>query len=645
MSHRSIEPSAPRAPFRAVLAACLLGAALAGCGGGGGAGVGQTEGVAPAIPQRQMGALQGTAALDERQVQIREVAQAVADRAIPRVIALPALPETRSEALPVAGPGQPQQIGFSRSVVLAADAGATAQLLDWTTAADGSRRAAIDVRSPDARGVRLGLRVQQLPPGTVLRVYGPGAQQMLEISGTEVLRSIQRNLDGGATGDDAYTYWLPSVDGAEAVLEAELAPGVNPALFKVALPRVVHLKVLPGDALETPQAAGACNVDVMCTAAQDTQSRSVARMSFVDGLYAYACTGTLLNNTKVDYTPYLLSANHCISRQSVASSLETYWNYRSSSCNSQTQAGDMQRVSGGAQLLWNSSGTDTSLMRLNGSPPSGAIFAGWNAEAPVTPGASVFSVHHPDGGWQKYSAGTMPGYAACTGTYCLDAPVGSASHLIVTWSRGVTEPGSSGGALFSSSGKVIGQLSGGTSSCSNPGGEDFYGRLDLAYANGLYQWLSPTGAATGTRSPVYRFYNSVTAAHFYTNNQLERDYVIANYPTYSYEGAAYYAYNSATPGTSAVYRFYNTRTRVHFYTINPAERDYVIATLPDFHYEGPTWYAQTGAGNDASPLYRFYSSLRGAHFYTLSASERDYVIATLPDFNYEGIGFYTWAQP
>ena len=56
----------------------------------------------------------------------------------------------------------------------------------------------------------------------------------------------------------------------------------------------------------------------------------------------------------------------------------------------------------------------------------------------------------------------------------------------------MTESGSSGSGLFKSAGGVnylVGQLRGGSSSCSNPTGNDSYGRFDVAYKAALRNWL------------------------------------------------------------------------------------------------------------------------------------------------------------
>jgi hypothetical protein len=204
----------------------------------------------------------------------------------------------------------------------------------------------------------------------------------------------------------------------------------------------------------------------------------------------------------------------------------------------------------------------------------------------------------------------VTGYDICdTATgLCPASTQSNGTFYIVNWSRGITQEGSSGGALFTSNNQqVIGQLLGGTSSCTNPGGWDVFGRLDLAYtAGGLAQWLSPT-VTTPTPTPVTP--TPVTPT-----------------PT----------------GLTPVYRFYNAVNGEHFYTDNPLERDNVIATLPDFQYEGPVFQVYASQTATTSPVYRFFNHNDGTHFYTMSAAERDNVLATIPVLSYEGVAYYVW---
>jgi hypothetical protein len=255
--------------------------------------------------------------------------------------------------------------------------------------------------------------------------------------------------------------------------------------------------MLPTDTEAMAKAAGSCNIDVMCTSGNQNEMHAVAKMVFGINGATSMCTGSLLNNTKNDRTPYFLSANHCISTQTVASSLQTIWNYRLASCGGSQVDSTMQTVNGGAILLYQTTSTDTSFMRLNGTPPSNATFAGWSANTAAT-SAAVFGIHHPAADLQKYSRGTI-------------TSIGSGFYdMVWTPNQGVTEPGSSGSALFTSSGRqLIGQLYGGYSSCANPTGADIYGRFDLAYNASLKTWLSPAtttvpiyGTATGTSGSI-----------------------------------------------------------------------------------------------------------------------------------------------
>lgn len=157
------------------------------------------------------------------------------------------------------------------------------------------------------------------------------------------------------------------------------------------------------------------------------------------------------------------------------------------------------------------------------------------------------------------------------------------------------------------------------------------------------------GAAksAASRTPVYRFYNTRTGAHFYTLSEAERAHVLATLPFMTPEGPAFHASTVTTAGLSPVYRFYNTRTGVHFYTISASERSSILATLGHFTDEGIAYYASTAAGHGLTPLYRFYVASRGFHFYTASLAERDRIQATLSGtYSYEGVGYHvmdgTW---
>ncbi|CAN5812907.1 hypothetical protein BH11PSE13_BH11PSE13_38130 [soil metagenome] len=558
--------------------------------------------------------------------------------------------ERKTRSVSTASEGIPTQVGLGRNIDATATESATAQVLVWNDSPTKSRIAAIHFATPDARGVRLGVRVTSLPLGTMLRFYVTGSTTMIEFSAQQVLASIQRNLDAGETGDVARTYWSPDLGGEEITLEIEVPPGTDTALVQIAIPRLTHMFV-QADALSATGTLGnaaACTLDVSCTHAYDTESKSVARMTFVKDGNGYACTGTLLNDKASSGTPYFLSAYHCISTQAEASSLVTDWFFHSSQCGNGVLSDTARTVYGGATLLLASADTDTSFMSLAGMPPPGAVYAAWSASPPPI-GNDAFGLHHPLADLQKYSTGKVIDYFSCiahtTDGNCTftAAAASTARYVEVMLGQGPVQPGSSGSPLFANlngTSVLTGQLFGGGASCTNA--IAVYGRFDVAYNAGISQWLN---APSHPRIPIYRFYNTDTSTHFYTASATERDTVRNTMPKYNYEGVAFYAYPDSATGATALERFYNSKTGAHFYTISADESANVKANNPAFNYEGKGWYARAGATTGATAMYRFLNTRTGTHFYTISAAERDSVLQSSPSYNYEGVGYYAWTAP
>ena len=134
----------------------------------------------------------------------------------------------------------------------------------------------------------------------------------------------------------------------------------------------------------------------------------------------YVCTGTLLNNVAQDRTPYFLTANHCVNSQAVAQTVEVYWFYQTTSCNSGVLRNWVHSPPG-ANLLATQSSNDFALLRLQNNAPAGALFSGWTSAAQST-GTGVFGLHHPGG----YIPPDLPSYLrraggsiTCTNDGCL----------------------------------------------------------------------------------------------------------------------------------------------------------------------------------------------------------------------------------
>ncbi|WP_295957662.1 trypsin-like peptidase domain-containing protein [Rhodoferax sp.] len=487
---------------------------LASCGGG-------SDGGSPAVcaavstttaKSAAVNLLSGTGAQAES---MRQTAGSTASplqprpalQVLARAIALGDVAQAKVAAVKplVAQMGVPQQIGLPRDVAATGTLASTAALLQWQATAAGGQVAAISIQSGQAVGLRLGVLVKSLPASATLRVYAPGAATAYTIPAQDVLDTLARNRAAGDTSDAGRTYWAPVVDGTEATLEIELPALVSPAEVQIAIPRVSHLfssPVLEAKVGNTAKAAvGSCEVDVACSPSYATESNAVARMNFVSGGAAYLCTGTLVNDATGSGTPYFLGANHCVSTQAAASTLQTWWFYRASTCSGSTPDAAATTRTGGATLLYANATTDTSFMRLADTPPTGAVFAGWSVNAP-TLGDAAAGLHHPQGSWQAISSGVISSFLNCTGLMassldfsCSVSNQANGNFVNAQFSRGATEEGSSGSPLFETIGSghyLVGQLYGGSSSCSNPTGSNAYGRFDVAYNAALRQWLAPS---------------------------------------------------------------------------------------------------------------------------------------------------------
>jgi hypothetical protein len=347
--------------------------------------------------------------------------------------------------------------------------------------------------------------------------------------------------DAAAAG---VAYWSPVLEGDTALIEIYVEGAApDPRIEATA---VSHLFVDPADpkAEALAKAAGACETNFICRASGDAQlaqaGRSVARMAFTSpGGGTAFCTGTLLNPSDNSFTPYFLSAAHCISTQAAASTLTTWWQYETATCSgtaSVLNPGNVQ-VPGGATLLYANTDSDFGFMRLNTPPPSSAVFAGWDA-AVLTRGLAVTAIHHPDADVKKVSLGTLAGFDTPG-----DPPGAFARVQWNSTATGVVEPGSSGSALMTGSAssgyRVRGGLLGGPSSCTAATADlhDLYSRLDLAYPY-VAQYLNPSGApAAGANAVANAGFESGASA--WTQSSTTGAAVITNDASLAHGGSWY----------------------------------------------------------------------------------------------------------
>jgi lysyl endopeptidase len=375
----------------------------------------------------------------------------------PKAITLAAMPthELAKKTVASSKIGGPTIVSVPREVTDTDTVAKTASRMQWTRSALGNRVGSIRIQSTDAKGVFIGVVVDQLPPTAMLRFHADKSTTAFHVSAKQILTQIQTNINAGDNTEFGRTFWAPIFDSDDVTMEIELPAGISTDTVQISIPLISHVFITSAEldkkALNlATTGAKTCNVDATCYPEYDNESRSVARLFYLTSpASAFSCTGTLLNNKFSDGTPYLLTANHCISTQTVASNLiAVRWLGRTSACNSGVESTPIYQTGGGAILLHNSPETDTSFLRLNEAPPSVVRFAGWSAE-PVIANEFALGIHHPLGGLQEASLGTIKFYLTCTssGAYC---SIGGTmpTHIASDWTSGSTAGGSSGSGLF-----------------------------------------------------------------------------------------------------------------------------------------------------------------------------------------------------
>lgn len=271
--------------------------------------------------------------------------------------------------------------------------------------------------------------------------------------------------------------------------------------------------------------AGACNIDALCTNFASPTSSWVDQINSVAMIVSGGngvCTGTLVNNTCENGTPYFLTADHCLGGSNAPSTLT--WAFRFNWQRPSSGALDCPTGSGtnpgntydqtayGATIRANSGNSDFALleisnMTLTDAQSYGAVYAGWdNTDNAVN---SAIGIHHPSGDIKK----------KCLENNALTKTTwgGAACWQVANWDEGVTEPGSSGSALFDMNGRLIGQLYGGSAACSGTNDNnapDYYGRFATSWDavsgnnNSLENWLDgDNGACPATGATVIDAYN------------------------------------------------------------------------------------------------------------------------------------------
>ncbi len=363
----------------------------------------------------------------------------------------------------------------------------------WQQFADGSQICRLAIKSDGAQALIMYYSNFEIPTGGNLFLYD---DQQMQIAGAF---TNANNRNGGA-------FATQMIYGATTILEYYQPAGISER------PNIVITEV--GYVYRTAETiygtrgfggSGACEVNVACPEGEQwqQQARGVTRIIVKQGTSSVWCSGSLLNNTLLDHTPWLLTADHCgpIASQTDMDQWVFYFKYQSPDCENPTSDSAFRfytiigatkvASAGGAGIK-----SDFKLLLLNETVPDDydPYYNGWSAEG--SPSTQGVTIHHPQGDIKKISTYTQPlisdNWGSTPGT-----------HWRVTWAQtstnwGVTEGGSSGSPIFNPDGLIVGQLTGGTASCAQASSPDYYGKFSYSWDKGdslpehqLQPWLDP----------------------------------------------------------------------------------------------------------------------------------------------------------
>lgn len=394
----------------------------------------------------------------------------------------------------------------------------------WRRASDGSAIWFLTLKSAGATSLGLNFSRYQMPTGAKLYVHG--ANGIVRGAFTEQNNSPSRVLT------------MAPIRGEWVTLELNLPAGISPEQLQLSLDKVYYgyrdiyarsegraWSYNEGEPFYDFRGSGLtqlrCTPNISAYPEYTKQSRAVV-LQVVEG--NTLSTGTLINTTANDGTAYVLTAAHNINRlyssavvsttpndpatvakvRNICKTIVFFFGFESPSADADIRGSEEKTLSGAELVAYNEE-ADMALLKITGLPrdPMGleyipasynVYFAGWNISA--SPQPTYYGIHHPLASTKRLSI--VADQSLALEDYDLIDRYWTMKHWYVRrWALGMTASGSSGSPLFDGGGRVIGALSGGSSSCYDPT-EDYYYALTATWSNAtaltsLKPWLDPSG--------------------------------------------------------------------------------------------------------------------------------------------------------
>lgn len=379
--------------------------------------------------------------------------------------------------------------------------------LKWTEKENGDRTGKSEIHLPNSTALNLLFNQFYLPLDCKLMIYSPEQTQQFGPY------TFSDNKESGS-------FSTGLIEGQGMILELFVPKHVRQDPILMISEVVMELDHRATKGNRDFGDSEDCQVNSICNEGDNwrDQINSVVRIQLRVGNFLGWCSGTIVNNTKQDCSPYILTADHCrqtdgnIANATDYKDWEFYFKYESKKCSNPKSENDVTNVKlTGCRYLASSEkqgdgDSDFLLLELDDVIPQfyTPFFAGWDAQKEAPQNGVM--IHHPKGDIKKIST-----YTRAAESTEWDASR-KGSHWGIHWSKtnngfGVSEGGSSGSALFNESKRVVGQLTGGSSACTEgdgkgPNNPDFFGKFDWGFfgivedsSKNLRYWLDKSRSA------------------------------------------------------------------------------------------------------------------------------------------------------
>jgi hypothetical protein len=364
----------------------------------------------------------------------------------------------------------------------------------WQTLKDGGKLWTLNVQLPGALSANAMYDKFWLPDGAKFFVYSNETKQFIGAVTSEFLRGSNKEPAVFSTaiiyGENiTFEYYQPASVKEPAVISISRIDYGYRYIYN------------PYKANAELSASGSCQVNINCSEGDNwqTEKHAVARVNVVGPNGSSWCSCALINNAEEDYTPYILTADHCLDGLDAVSNNDAgqwifYWEYEYPGC---ANSGTLPNLTTtGATVIANtpySGYSDFALLLLTQNPQNltgvTPYYLGWDRTGNT--GTGGVGIHHPAADVKKIA------------TYN-QTPTSSGKYWYLNWVQtpngySVTEGGSSGSPLLNNDHHVLGQLYGGSFvNCSNPSADyAMYGKFSISWdyvedsKRRLKDWLDP----------------------------------------------------------------------------------------------------------------------------------------------------------